>query len=280
MACLLRVLYRCLQALAGGVDRALVALVHGRPVDISHEGIDIRARCSAVVEVVGMFIHVQREDGHPTGSSLGVVAGPLVDECAIARLEHQQHPSRAAAQCLAHGDKLFTPALSAAKAGCQGQQHAGGRGGATAAQAAKVQFVQQHRIAGDQLLALESVDDKAGRGGKVQPRELRPDGVEPRHRTAIVILVVAAQQPFGQAWQRGRVKGKGLGACLHGDTPGKWMTTGSGQPGFEEGHCQPHGRAQPQQRHHPQLEAEQRHQCAHGDHRRHGIERPAKTLGP
>jgi hypothetical protein len=48
-----------------------------------------------------------------------VVGGPLVDQRALARLEHQQHPARATAQRLAHGDELLAPALDAAEAGFQ-----------------------------------------------------------------------------------------------------------------------------------------------------------------
>ena len=56
---------------------------------------------------------------------MGVVGRPLIDQRAFARLEHQQHPARAAAQGLAHRDELVTPTLDAAEVG--GQRERAGR---------------------------------------------------------------------------------------------------------------------------------------------------------
>jgi hypothetical protein len=57
--------------------------------------------------------------------------------------------------------------------------------------------VQNHRVHRDELLALEPVDEEAGRGGKVEPRQLLLDQVQALHRTAVIVLVMADDQPLG-----------------------------------------------------------------------------------
>jgi hypothetical protein len=49
--------------------------------------------------------------------------------------------------------------------------------------------VQDHRVASNQLLAFETVDDEAGGFCKVQLGELRCDRIEAINRAAVVILV-------------------------------------------------------------------------------------------
>jgi hypothetical protein len=151
------------ERLARRVHGPLVAAIDRGPVDVAHERIDVGARGSAVVHVVRMLVHVQRQDRHATGHRVGVVCGPLVDQRSLARLEHQQHPARAATQRLAHGDELFAPAFDAAEVGFQHQLRGGFHRHAIAAQAAEVQLVQQHRVGGDQFLALEAIELETGR---------------------------------------------------------------------------------------------------------------------
>jgi hypothetical protein len=54
--------------------------------------------------------------------------------------------------------------------------------------------VQNHRIADNQLLALQTVDDEAGGCWEIELSELRTDRIETVDRAAVVILVVADDQ--------------------------------------------------------------------------------------
>jgi hypothetical protein len=153
-----RVALRGGDGLAGCVHAPLVAQVDPGPVDVGHEGIDVSTGGRAEVHVVRVLVHVQRQNGHATGQRMRVVGRPLVDERALARLEDQQHPARAAGQRLAHADELFTPAFDAAEVGLQRQPHRRLHGLPVATQAGEIQLVQQHRVGGDQFLALEAVE--------------------------------------------------------------------------------------------------------------------------
>jgi hypothetical protein len=75
--------------------------------------------------------------------------------------------------------------------------------------------VQDHRIHGDELLALEAIDEEAGGVGVIELGELLVDEVEAFHRPAVVILVVADDQPLGHALNPDGVAGEGLHAIRH-----------------------------------------------------------------
>ena len=77
------------------------------------------------------------------------------------------------------------------------------------AEAGEVDLVQDHRVPGDQLLALEAVERKAGRRGRGRARRARRDRAEALHRAGIVVVVVAGEQLFRQT-------GDGLGIERHG----------------------------------------------------------------
>src|SRR5215213_3664153 len=55
------------------------------PTDRVHEGVDIASRLSAEVDVVGMLVHIERQDRRGAGERMAVVGRPLIDELAIAR---------------------------------------------------------------------------------------------------------------------------------------------------------------------------------------------------
>src|SRR5690349_15370054 len=59
--------------------------LHRGPVDGGHEGADIIAGLGAVVDVIGMLVHIEREDRRSAGERMAMVRGPLVDELAVAR---------------------------------------------------------------------------------------------------------------------------------------------------------------------------------------------------
>src|SRR5438093_10030307 len=56
---------------------------------------------------------------------------------------------------------------------------------------AKKKLVQDHRVAGDQLLALETVDHEAGGFCEIQLGELGGDRIEAIDRAPVIILVMA-----------------------------------------------------------------------------------------
>ena len=200
-----------------------------------------------------MLVHVQRQQRHAAGQRVRVVGRPLVDQRALARLEHQQHPARAATQRLAHRDELVAPALDAAEVGLQRQLHGRLHRLAVTAQAGEVQLVQQHRVGGDQLFALQAVELEArhasanGVGG-----ELRANGVEPLHGAAVVVLVVAARS----AWPTGRA---GRRLERQGLNQASMRRLLQRHEGIQQRDRQARGGTARQQRHHADLEAKQRH---------------------
>ena len=75
-----------------------------------------------------------------------------------------------------------------------------------AAEAVEIDLVQDHRIRGDQLLALEAVDDEVRRLGKIEIGELGADRIEPLHRADVVVLVMADEDLLGNALDRLRIE--------------------------------------------------------------------------
>jgi hypothetical protein len=81
------------------------------PADYLHEAIYIPRSFGAEIHVVGVLVHVERQDRRAAGQCVTMVGRPLVDELAIAGRLRQEHPSRAAAERFSHSDKLDTPTL-------------------------------------------------------------------------------------------------------------------------------------------------------------------------
>src|SRR5437764_6152976 len=79
------------------------------PVDHVHENVDVTSRFGTEVDVIGVLVHVQRENRNAPGQSVAVICGPLIDELLVARRPGQQHPAGSAGQRLAHCDKLTSP---------------------------------------------------------------------------------------------------------------------------------------------------------------------------
>ena len=71
-------------------------------------------------------------------------------------------------------------------------------------------FVQDHRIHRNQLLALEAVDHEDSRARKIELGQLFRDCVEPLNRAAVIVLVMADDQPLRHSLDRGRVAGERL----------------------------------------------------------------------
>src|SRR5262245_16240064 len=196
---------------------ARVRVVQARdvvPANVLDEGVDILRRGGTVVKVVGVFVHVQGEDWRAPGQAMRVVRRPLVHQPPVAAGVRQQDPSRPPAHGLAHRDELGAPAFDAPKITREGltQRRIGL---AALAEAVEVQLVQNHRVHGDQLLALEPVDDEHGRRGHVERAELSGDGVEAPDRSAVIVLVVADEQSLRQAMELLRIATQGLHVIGH-----------------------------------------------------------------
>src|SRR4051812_24129553 len=53
------------------------------PVDRRHEGIDITGGSGPIIDMIGMLIHIERENWLPAGEGRAVVHRPLIDELAV-----------------------------------------------------------------------------------------------------------------------------------------------------------------------------------------------------
>ena len=85
------------------------------PADRLHECFDIGRRLGAEIDVIGVLVHVERENRRAAGQRMAVVGCPLIDKLAVARRPRQQHPARAAAERLSHRDEFRSPALIGSK---------------------------------------------------------------------------------------------------------------------------------------------------------------------
>ena len=108
--------------------RAMTARLHQPvtdrgPVDIPHEGIDVGGDVHAEVEMVGMFVHVERQHRNSVHHCLGVIEGDLVVEPAVPARVAQQNPARTPAEGLAEGDELLSPRGDAAELQLQRGRH-------------------------------------------------------------------------------------------------------------------------------------------------------------
>src|SRR4029450_10518723 len=76
--------------------RVLVALLRRWPIDVALERIDVGRGVCAEVDVVGVLVHVERQDGDAPCRRLAVIARVLVDEATISRPIPQTEPTRTA----------------------------------------------------------------------------------------------------------------------------------------------------------------------------------------
>src|SRR5262245_66163870 len=80
--------------------------LHIVPANDVHECVDVARGLGTEVHLIGMLVHIEREDWRAARQCVAMVGRPLIDELAIARRPRQQHPSRAAAERLAHRDEF------------------------------------------------------------------------------------------------------------------------------------------------------------------------------
>src|SRR5215471_276132 len=155
----------------------VIALHDMIPVDVLHERLDIRRRLRPIIDVIGVFVHVEGEDRHPTRQTARMIRRPLIDQLGIPRGVHQEDPAGAPAQRLPHGHELALPALVAPEIPCERLAQRGIRR-TLSAQTVKVEFVENHRIGRDEFLALQTIDDKDGRSRDIQRGELVCDRIQ------------------------------------------------------------------------------------------------------
>ena len=139
----------------------------------------------------------------------------LIHQAALAREVHEQHPARAARERARHRGELVAPAVGAAETLLQGARHALG-GLAISAQRGEIKLMQRHGIECDQLVALQARDLEFRHGREIERREPRGDGVQAPHGAAVVVLVVADDEPVGQTVQEPGPAADGCDRVRHG----------------------------------------------------------------
>ena len=139
--------------------------------EVPHEGIDVgRRSLGAEVHVIGVLVHVEREHGAPPASLWAWSARPLDDEPV-----EPLRPGRAAS----NPSRRPGPWRKAVNSDRQRSTEPKSRSSAVArppaglagsAEPVEIDFVQDHGVGGDQLLAPETVDFKNRRRRPNQAR--------------------------------------------------------------------------------------------------------------
>src|SRR5262249_59983970 len=140
---------------------------------------------------------------------MAMVRGPLVNQVAVARRPRQQYPSGAATQCFSHRNEFGTPALESTEITRDRIAQSGPRL-ALIAESVKEQLTQDHRIGRDQLFALESVNQETSGFVEFELRKLFIDEIQPFDGAAVIIVVMADDQPLRHAFDPGWVTGQRL----------------------------------------------------------------------
>ena len=83
--------------------------------------------------------------------------------------------------------------------------------------------MQDHGVRGNQLFALQAVDDEVRRLGKVQIGELGADHIEPLDRADVVVLVMADQDLLGNSLDGFGIEGQRLGLIGDGFSSFRWF---------------------------------------------------------
>src|SRR6266700_1211022 len=147
------------------------SLIDRFPANRVHERIDIGRGFRAIIDMIGVLVHIERENRRAAGERVAMVRGPLVHQLAVARRPRQQNPPGAAGERLAHRHKFRAPALVGAEIPRQGFANHGCRS-ALLAQTVEEQLMEDHRVHRDELLALEPVDQESGSARGVELGEL------------------------------------------------------------------------------------------------------------
>src|SRR5215813_9250504 len=54
------------------------------PVDVVHESIDVGGGLRAVINMIRVLVHIERQNGTRSGQTAGMVRSPLIDEFFVA----------------------------------------------------------------------------------------------------------------------------------------------------------------------------------------------------
>src|SRR5260370_40853126 len=86
-------------------DCQTVPRFYSPPIQVPHHVIDIGSCVRAKIELIGMLVHVQREDRSSTWQAVRVICRPLVDVPAQALSTSGERPACTTRQRLCHGGK-------------------------------------------------------------------------------------------------------------------------------------------------------------------------------
>src|SRR4029077_11021468 len=118
----------------------------------------------------------------------------------------QQHPARAAALRFAHRREFGLPAIETPEiAGKHVAQLAFRR--ALVTKRGEEQLMEDHRVARDKLLALQTVEHETRRFCEIKLGELRRDRIEAIDRAAIIIFVMTDEQLLRHSLDPRRITG-------------------------------------------------------------------------
>src|SRR6185437_3043387 len=67
--------------------------VRAAPLDRIHERVDVSASLGAEVDVIGVLVHIERQNRNAACECVAVVGGPLIDQPPVVRRPRQQDPA-------------------------------------------------------------------------------------------------------------------------------------------------------------------------------------------
>src|SRR5262245_35602636 len=82
-------------------------LIRIGPTNRAHESIGVARRLGAEVHVIGMLVHIERQDRNATRQHMAVICRPLIGKLSIVRRPRQQYPVGAAAASRNLGQSCF-----------------------------------------------------------------------------------------------------------------------------------------------------------------------------
>jgi hypothetical protein len=143
----------------------------------------------------------------------------VIDEAAVPRDVAEKHPPGTAGEIAGKRHELAAPAVDRSEVADDRARDRLRDGSAVAAEAGKVELVQQRRIQCRDLVPLETADRVAWRRGQVQSREFLGNRVQARDRAAVVVLVMALDQARRDAVERPGAAEERSGTVLYVRTP-------------------------------------------------------------
>ena len=167
--------------------------------------------------MIRVLVHVEREHRDRAGDGLAAVGDALIDEPARARQPAQQNPAGAPIERIRQRHEFAAPAIDRAEIARERIRHGFRHGAPVSAKARKVQFVQCQRIQRRRLVLLEAADDMRRRRGGIECFQLFGNRVQAREGAAIVVLIVALDEPWRDAQKSPRPAEQGCDLISHVD---------------------------------------------------------------